>query len=79
MRIRTRWPWIMALVSVVLFANPLGIEVIHSAFFSAEALSRGIWGPIVLVAFVGCALLILLETVVRAVIWRRGGGNPATF
>ncbi|MGJ4899937.1 hypothetical protein ACQR0V_00090 [Bradyrhizobium sp. HKCCYLS2058] len=79
MRIRTRWPWITALVSAALFANPLGIDVIHSAFYSGEALSRGIWAPIVLAGFAICAVLVLLEAMVRALIWRRSVGSTTTI
>ncbi|WP_315738181.1 MULTISPECIES: hypothetical protein [unclassified Bradyrhizobium] len=79
MRIRTRWPWITALVSVALLANPLGIDVIHSAFFSGEALSRGIWAPIVLAGFAICAVLMLLEAIIRALIWRRSVGSTTTI
>lgn len=78
MRIRTRWPWITALVSVALFANPLGIDVIHSAFFSGEALSRGIWAPIALAGFAICTVLMLVEAMIRAWIWRRSISSTTT-
>ena len=36
------------LLAAVITLNPLGIDVIHAAFFSGEALSRNIWGSIAL-------------------------------
>ena len=56
-----RWPWITMLLAAVLALNPVGLDVIHSAFFSGEALSRNIWQPIVLTAAGVLALLIALE------------------
>ena len=44
----------MVLAAVVAL-NPLGLDIIHAAFFSGEQLSRNIWQPIVT-----CAALILL-------------------
>lgn len=78
MRIRTRWPWITASASIVLSANPLGIDVIRSAFFSGEALSRGIWAPIVLAGFAISAALMLVEAMIRSWIWRRSIGSTTT-
>ncbi len=65
------------LVAVILVLNPVGLDVLHAAFFSAESLSRGIWGPIVLV--IGCimALVILLEWGIRAFVMRRRARGKA--
>jgi len=45
--------------------NPLGLDMIHAAFFSGEALSRNIWQPIALVAFAMLLIMIALEWFVR--------------
>jgi hypothetical protein len=53
-----RWPWITALVAVVVVVSPLGQEVIHSAFYSGEQLARSIaW---VVIDVYGGALLALM-------------------
>ena len=66
MIVRTRWPWVSTVLAILLVINPLGVDLIAAAFFSGEALSRNIWGPIVLSATAGMALMILLE-------WRLDG------
>ncbi|MFL6813618.1 MAG: hypothetical protein ACJ8EK_06215 [Bradyrhizobium sp.] len=45
--------------------NPLGLDMIHAAFFSGEALSRNIWQPIALVAFAMLLIMIALEWFIR--------------
>jgi hypothetical protein len=63
---------------MLLAINPLGIDLIAAAFFSSEALSRNIWGPIVLSAMAGMALMILLEWRLRVFIFnRRARGTAA--
>ncbi|MET4739124.1 hypothetical protein ABIF73_003263 [Bradyrhizobium japonicum] len=47
----TRWPWISMLVSLILTLSPLGRDIVDSAFFAGEALSRNIWAPIALTIF----------------------------
>jgi hypothetical protein len=59
------------LLATLLAINPLGIDLISAAFFTSEALSRNIWGPIVLIAMAGMALMILLEWRLRVVIFKR--------
>ena len=59
--------------------NPLGIEVIHAAFFSSEALSRSIWGPIVLAGVAIAALIVLLEWRTRKFIIGRRARGTATL
>jgi hypothetical protein len=78
MRIRTRWPWITSLLSTALVFNPLGLDIVHNAFFSGEALARNIWGPIALTAFALFAFLILLEYVIRMLIWKRRARGATT-
>ena len=60
----------MLLAAAIAF-NPLGIDVIHAAFFSGEALSRGIWGPIALTCMAIMALIVLLEWRMRKYIINR--------
>ena len=71
MIVRTQWPWISILLATLLAINPLGIDLISAAFFSGEALSRNIWGPIALIAMAGMAVVILLEWRLRVVISKR--------
>ena len=75
MKLRTRWPWVTALLAAVVMLNPIGLDIVYSAFFSGEQLSRNIWGPI---AWTGIALLIvivLLEWIFRTLILKRNARN----
>jgi hypothetical protein len=58
---------------------PLGIDAIHAAFFSSEALSRSIWGPIALTVMTIAALLVLLEWGIRKLIIMRRARSTATL
>jgi hypothetical protein len=60
-----RWPWITMLLTAAVALNPLGLDIIETAFFSGEALSRNIWQPIVLCAAAIFAVLIGLEWWIR--------------
>jgi hypothetical protein len=76
--VRTRWPWISLLIAAVLVFNPVGFDILHATFFSAESLSRGIWRPIALAIGSIIALVVLLEWGLRAfVIRRRSRGKAA--
>ncbi len=66
---KTRWPWIS--ISMILTLNPLGLDVIRSAFFAGEALSRDIWRPIVLTVLAAMVLVMLSEWLVRTFILNR--------
>jgi hypothetical protein len=68
LNIRTHWPWISTLLAAIVTLNPLGLDVIDLAFFSGEALSRNIWGPIALAAMAIMALMIVLEWRIRTLI-----------
>ncbi|MGY4479350.1 hypothetical protein [Bradyrhizobium sp. USDA 3364] len=68
---RTRWPWISLLLSAVLVLNPVGLDLLHSAFFAGEQLARNIAQPIVLTALATMAVVIGLEWLVRSLIARR--------
>jgi len=64
------------LLAAVIALNPLGIDVIHAAFFSGEALSRNIWGSIALTGMAITVLIILLEWGTRKfIISRRARGT----
>ena len=65
MSIRTRWPWMTLLLLLAAVLNPLGLDMIHAAFFSGEALSRNIWQPIALIAFAMLLIIIALEWFIR--------------
>ena len=68
--VRTRWPWISLLLSAALVLNPVGLDLLHSAFFAGEQLARNIAQPIVLTALAIMALVIGLEWLVRSLIAR---------
>lgn len=53
------------LLAALLVLNPLGLDIIQAAFFSGEALSRGIWGPIALAAMAIMAVVVFLEWRIR--------------
>jgi hypothetical protein len=59
------------LLAAVVVLNPLGLDVIHAAFFSGEALSRSIWGPIALTCMAIMVLIPVLEWRVRKYIINR--------
>ncbi|MGL3208486.1 hypothetical protein [Bradyrhizobium sp. BR 1433] len=67
---RTRWPWISLLLSAALVLNPVGLDLLHSAFFAGEQLARNIAQPIVLMALAIMAVVIGLEWLVRSLIAR---------
>jgi hypothetical protein len=69
--IRTRWPWVSTLLAAIATLNPLGLNVIDLAFFSGEALSCNVWGPIALAAMLVMALMIVLEWRIRTLILTR--------
>ncbi|WP_092290686.1 hypothetical protein [Bradyrhizobium sp. Ghvi] len=68
---RTRWPWISMLVSLILVLNPYGLEIIEAAFFAGQGLSRSIWGPIALTIFAMMAAAILMEWLIRIYVFKR--------
>jgi hypothetical protein len=67
---RTRWPWISLLLSAVLVLNPVGLDLVHSAFFAGEQLARNIAQPIVPTALAIMAVVIGFEGLVRSLIAR---------
>ncbi|WP_439392171.1 hypothetical protein ACRQ5Q_20605 [Bradyrhizobium sp. PMVTL-01] len=75
---RTRWPWISMLVSLILALSPHGREIIEAAFFAGEALSRNIWGPIALTIFAIMAAVILIEWLIRTYIFKRRARGATT-
>jgi predicted S18 family serine protease len=66
------------LLAAVLALNPIGLDVIYAAFFSGEALSRNIWGPIALTGMAVAALAILLEWRTRVSIANRRARGTTT-
>ena len=59
------------LLAAIAVLNPIGLEVIHAAFFSGEALSRSIWRPIALTGMAIMVLVVVLEWQIRNFIVRR--------
>ncbi|MET4199566.1 hypothetical protein [Bradyrhizobium sp. LA6.12] len=74
----TRWPWISMLVSLILTLSPLGRDIVDSAFFAGEALSRNIWAPIALTIFAIMAAAILSEWLIRSYIRNRRARGATT-
>lgn len=62
-------PWVTMLLTVMLVANPIGLEFLHGAFVSREQLSRNIFQPIVLTVAAGLIICAVVETLARA--WRQ--------
>jgi NADH:ubiquinone oxidoreductase subunit K len=75
---RTRWPWISLLLSAVLVLNPIGLDFLHSAFFAGEQLARSIAQVLVLIALASMAVAVLLEWLVRILIFRRRARGATT-
>ena len=67
------------LIAAIVTLNPLGLDIIHPAFFSSEALSRNIWGPIALTGIAIMALIVLLEWLIRKFIIKRRARVAATL
>jgi hypothetical protein len=66
------------LLTAILALNPLGLDVIHAAFFANETLSRNIWGSIALTGMAVMALIVLLEWRIRVVILNRRARSKTT-
>ena len=58
--------------------NPLGIDVIRTAFLSSEALSRDIWRPIALAGMAIATVIVLLEWRMRKLIISRRARGTTT-
>ncbi|MBR0931350.1 hypothetical protein JQ561_32485 [Bradyrhizobium diazoefficiens] len=75
---RTRWPWISLLLSAALVFNPVGLDILHSAFFAGEQLARSIGQAVVMIALAIMAGAILFEWLVRVLIFRRRARGAST-
>jgi hypothetical protein len=78
MKLRTRWPWITALLATAVVLNPIGLDIIYSAFFSGEQLSRNIWGSIAWIGMAILAMTVLVEWAVRKLILKRSASRTTT-
>ena len=67
------------LIAAIAVLNPLGLEIVHLAYFSSEALSRNIWRPIALTGMAIMALMAVLEWQVRKFIIRRRARAATTL
>ncbi len=67
------------MLAAAIALNPLGIDMIRAAFFSNEALSRNIWGPIAMTGMAIAALIVLLEWGIRKFIISRRARGTATL
>jgi hypothetical protein len=66
------------LLAAIVVLNPFGLDAIYAAFFSGEALSRNIWGPIALTGMAILALIVLLEWLIRTRILNRRARGATT-
>jgi hypothetical protein len=78
MKLRTRWPWVTALLVAAVVLNPIGLDIFYGAFLSGEQLSRNIWGSIAWIGIAILATIVLLEWAVRALILKRNMRNTTT-
>ncbi|GGI25573.1 hypothetical protein [Bradyrhizobium guangdongense] len=68
---RTRWPWISMLLSIIVLVSPIGTEILHDAFVSGEQLSRSIAQPIALIGFAILISICIVEWLVRSIVSKR--------
>jgi hypothetical protein len=66
------------LLAAALVLNPLGLEVLNTAFLSNEQLSRSIWQPIALIAIGILLALSILEWFLRALVLKRRARRTTT-
>jgi uncharacterized membrane protein len=59
------------LLAAVLVLNPIGRDIVDSAFFLGERLSRNIWQSIALIAMAILATMVSLEWALRTLILKR--------
>nr|WP_311985869.1 hypothetical protein [Bradyrhizobium canariense] len=59
------------MLSAVVALNPVGLDILHSAFFAGEQLARSIGQAVIMIALAIMAGAILLEWLVRVLISRR--------
>ena len=65
MKVETSWPWITLSILAVVSLNPIGLEVIHSAFSSGEQLARTL-GQFLVYCALGVAFAVgLIEFGIR--------------
>jgi len=79
MKLRTRWPWVTALLAAAAVLNPLGLDIFYSGFLSDEQLSLNIWAPIAWVGILLLTLIVLLEWAVRTRIFKRDARSTTTI
>jgi hypothetical protein len=66
------------LLAAAVVINPLGLDVLNSAFFSGEQLSRNIWQPIAAIAVAILVALVLLEWCLRMLALKRRARRTTT-
>jgi hypothetical protein len=66
------------LLAAALVLNPLGLDVLNTAFLSNEQLSRSIWQPIALIAIGILLALSILEWFLRALVLKRRARRTTT-
>jgi hypothetical protein len=65
-------------LAAALLLNPLGLDVLNTAFLSNEQLSRSIWQPIALIAIGILLALSILERFLRALVLKRRARRTTT-
>jgi hypothetical protein len=65
-------------MATAIVLSPIGLDVLYSAFFSGEQLSRNIWGSIAWTGIAILAMIVLLEWAIRTLILKRSARNTTT-
>jgi len=66
------------LLAIVLVLNPVVLDILYTAFFSSEALSRNIWQPIVLTGIAALIATGSLEWFFRRLAFNRRARGTTT-
>ena len=69
--VETSWPWITLSIAAVVALNPIGLEIIHSAFSAGEQLACSLGQFLVYCALGIAAALGLIEFGIRKLLLMR--------
>ena len=71
MRVRTSWPWVSMVLIAFAVLNPIGLDVLRTAFFAGEQLARSIAQFVAMIYLGGLFGLALAEFGLRLALGRR--------